>query len=179
MKAFLELELRKTVEFCLDCTCFILVNFLQSSHQLSDHRSSRSVSVPAPSSSFEGGRPALPVRSQWGSRPSSLTGISRDVLDRVLDEPDLPDSKSATRNSYNTLMIVLNILGTFYYWKFKKINLFVWRIYWHCGIYLFDASVEFSARPCNMQSLSFCCMLILMQHNIFTVVSIIFWYLFI
>lgn len=69
----------------------VSISSASSSHQLSDHRSSRSVSVPAPSSSFEGGRPALPVRSQWGSRPSSLTGISRDVLDRVLDEPDLPD----------------------------------------------------------------------------------------
>ena len=37
------------------------------------------------------GRPALPVRSQSSSRPNSLTGISRDVLDRVLDEPDPPD----------------------------------------------------------------------------------------
>jgi len=43
---------------------------------------------------LEGGRPALPTRTQWGSRPGSA-GISRDVLDRVLDEPDQPpDNKT-------------------------------------------------------------------------------------
>jgi len=38
----------------------------------------------------ETGRPALPTRSQ---RPSSLGAISRDVLDVLFDEPDIPEGR--------------------------------------------------------------------------------------
>lgn len=76
---------------------------LQSSHQVGDHKSSRPVGIPSQPTSFEGGRPALPVRSQWGSRPSSITGISRDVLDRVLDEPDLPDGKASSMKYFSRM----------------------------------------------------------------------------
>jgi len=38
----------------------------------------------------ETGRPALPTRSQ---RPSSLGAISKDVLDVLFDEPDIPEGR--------------------------------------------------------------------------------------
>jgi len=51
-------------------------------------RASCSCATPLP----ETGRPALPTRSQ---RPSSLGAISRDVLDVLFDEPDIPEGKLA------------------------------------------------------------------------------------
>jgi len=49
-------------------------------------RTSCSCATPLP----ETGRPALPTRFQ---RPSSLGAISRDVLDVLFDEPDIPEGR--------------------------------------------------------------------------------------
>ena len=51
-------------------------------------RTSCACATPLP----ETGRPALPTRSQ---RPASLGAISRDVLDVLFDEPDIPEGRPA------------------------------------------------------------------------------------
>ena len=84
-------------------------------------RASCSCAMPLP----ETGRPALPTRSQ---RPSSLGAISRDVLDVLFDEPDVPEGRLALHICVR--MCSLYVLTTFLFYVFFAVKIL--RNLFHC-----------------------------------------------